>query len=157
MPTSSPACNVADEAKQPSRERDEYTVTELCDRFMSQYATRYTTDDGKPSAEVDCLKRAVHFLRNTSGFGSTPTNDFGPLRLQVVRQAMIDDGGTRDWINNQVGRIRLIFKIGVSWEMARSEVWVALKTVPALAVGEAQRTNRDSPFRTMTWKPFEGN
>jgi len=49
---------------------------------------------------------------------------------------MVAAGWSRRWINRQIGRIRLIFRIGVSWEMVRPDVVAALKTLPALVVGE---------------------
>lgn len=122
------------EAKRPPKQKVEFLVSELCVRFLTQYAGRYRRSDGRPSAEVDCFKSAISHLHKL--FGDSPANEFGPLRLQVVRQSMIDAGWARRWINKQVGRIRLIFKVGVSWEVVRPDVLAALQTVPSLAIGE---------------------
>jgi integrase len=125
---------MAAEAKRPAMNRPAFSVNELCVRFLTQYATRYKTEDGKPSAEVDCFKAAMAHVRKL--FGAISVNDFGPLRMLAVRQSMVDAGWSRRWINKQVCRVRLIFKLGVSWEMVRVDVFHALKTLPPLTIGE---------------------
>ncbi len=115
-------------------------VNLLCLRFLTDYATRYRQSDGRPSAEVDCFKCVIRLLREH--FGTTVADEFGPLRLRVVRDAMVAAGWSRRWINKQVGRIRLIFRIGVSWEIVRPEVVVALKTLPPLVIGETTAPER---------------
>ncbi len=112
----------------------------LCLRFLTDYATRYRQPDGRPSAEVDCFKSVIRLLRQL--FGTTVADEFGPLRLRVVRDAMVTAGWSRRWINRQIGRIRLIFRVGVSWAMVRPEVVVALKTLPALVPGETSAPER---------------
>ncbi len=124
--------------KGPSAGRPKVNV--LCLRFLTDYATRYRQPDGRPSAEVDCFNCVIRLLREH--FGTTTADDFGPLRLRVVREAMIAAGWSRRWINRQVGRIRLIFRVGVSWEMVRPDVVVALKTLPALVAGETSAPER---------------
>lgn len=111
-------------------------VSELCVRFVADYAIpRYKTTDGKPSAEVACFKSVMRILDDL--FGGTYANDFQALRLRTCRQAMIDAGWARRWINKQVSRIRLIFRVGASWEMVRPDVLASLETVPALTAGES--------------------
>lgn len=121
-------------AKQVPGNRPSKSVNELCIKFLTDHATRYKTEDGKPSAEVDCFKSAISHLRTL--FGETPANDFGPLRLRAVRESMVNAGWSRQWINKQVQRIRLIFNIGQSFEMVDKVVALSLKDVPALIPGE---------------------
>jgi hypothetical protein len=128
--------DMASEAAKPPNKRGAHSVSELCVRFLTQHATRYKTADGKPSAEVDCFKSVIYHLRTL--FGETAVNDFGPLRLSAVRQAMVEAGWSRNWVNKQVGRLRLMFRVGVSWEIVSKTVCDALKDLPALIPGETE-------------------
>ncbi|MDZ4689528.1 MAG: tyrosine-type recombinase/integrase [Planctomycetaceae bacterium] len=112
------------------------TINEVCLRFLTEHCLRYRGSDGKPSAEVRCLKGVTRILRQL--YGRTVADDFGPLKLRAVRQAMIEAGWTRRFINKQIGRLRLIFRVAVSWEMVRADVLAALDSVPALASGESK-------------------
>ncbi|WLD11896.1 tyrosine-type recombinase/integrase [Planctellipticum variicoloris] len=116
------------------------TVNVLCLRFLTDYAQRYRNSDGTPSAEVDCHKGAIRHLRAICG--ETSTDSFGPLRLRAVREAMVRTGWSRGFINSQVARIRLIFRVGVSWEMVKPETLVPLESLPALAPGESAAPER---------------
>lgn len=113
-----------------------FLVSELCVRFLTDYAyQRYTKVDGTPNDEVRCFKCVIRIL--TDLFAMTPANEFQALRLRTVRQKMIEKGWARKWINKQVARVRLMFRVAVSWEMVRPDVLASLQSVPPLSVGES--------------------
>ena len=45
-------------------------------------------------------------------YGVTPISDFGPMALKAVRNAMVEAGWTRGFINKSVDRIRKFFRWG---------------------------------------------
>ena len=68
------------------------TVGELILRYW-QYVESYYVKDGRPTAEPDNVRQAMRFVRRL--YGSTPAEDFGPLAIKAVRQAMIEHPITR--------------------------------------------------------------
>jgi hypothetical protein len=77
------------------------TINDVCLRFLTEHCQRYRGSDGKPSAEVRCLKGVTKLLREL--FGRTVADDFGMLELRAVRQRKIDSGWSRQFVNKQVG------------------------------------------------------
>lgn len=69
-------------------------------------------------------------------YGPTPAATFGPRALKVVRQAMVDAGWTRRYINRQVGCLRHVFKWGVENELVRPAVHQGLTAVAGLKRGK---------------------
>ncbi len=77
-------------------------------------------------------------------YGSTPVEDFGPLKLRIIRDSMIqgDPEGpyprepwSRKYINQQCRRIRSVFKWAASHELADVSVYQSLCTVEPLKLG----------------------
>jgi integrase len=64
--------------------------------------------------------------------------DFGPLSLEAVRQQMIETGNSRGYINQNVGRIRRMFKWAVSKEVIPVTVYQSLLTVTGLKKGKCR-------------------
>ena len=110
------------------------SVNEVCLAFLTKYATRYRRPDGNPSAEVDCFKSAIRILKPL--FGETPAAEFGPVRLRVVRDAMIAAQWSRNFINKQIRRVRMMFRFAVSLELIPASILAALDSFSALSEGE---------------------
>lgn len=127
-------------SQQPAPARSMVTVNQLCLRFLTDYCRRYRRVDGRPSAEVDCFKGVIRHLEPL--YGETPANDFGPLRARQVRQAMIDSGWSLRYINKQMGRLRLLFRVGVSWELVDARVLAGLDSIPSLVAQETTASVR---------------
>ncbi|WP_397570457.1 tyrosine-type recombinase/integrase [Schlesneria sp. T3-172] len=119
------------------------SVVELCLKFKDEGLARFS------KSEQHCQRAAMRVLRQM--FGVTPISEFGPLRLRVVRQAMVDgdknlkdaDGKpcprkpwSRQTVNRQVKRIQALFRWGVSWEIVPESIASALSTVTILTKGE---------------------
>jgi integrase len=104
------------------------TLNELMLRFRTDELPRYST------AEQWCLKSATRVAREM--FGATLADEFGPLKLRLVRDAMVAKGWSRSFTNKQVKRLRMIMRWGVSWELVSQTVADSLSTVKALEPGE---------------------
>lgn len=118
----------------PSADSD-WSVTELAAAYW-RYAKAYYVKDGKPTDEVACIKGALRHLRAL--YGPTHARDFGPIALKAVRQRMIDDGWSRDFINKQVGRLKRCFKWGVANEHIPAANYQALIALDGLKRGRSQ-------------------
>lgn len=131
------------EAFRPGVPSIEFTVGDLLMRFVGEEYPRYAP------AEQRCQKGAIRILRQL--FGETAAKDFGPLKLRLVRDAMIkgdpeatDANGkprprlpwSRKFVNKQIARLDAIFRWGVSWELVPQTVADALTTIRPLKKGE---------------------
>jgi integrase len=112
-------------------------VVELVARYWRHAKVYY---GGGHGGELGSFRLAIGFLRRL--YGRTPVIDFGPLALKVVRQAMVDAGWSRRYVNRQVERIRRMFRWGVEQELVRVEVYQALRAVEGLRLG---RTSAREP------------
>ncbi|MBC7821556.1 MAG: hypothetical protein IAG10_32120 [Planctomycetaceae bacterium] len=83
------------------------SINELCVLFF-KHAEQHYRKDGKLTSEYDLLTLAIDPLKEL--FGMTPVEEFGPLALKAVREAMVAKGWTRGTVNAEVGRIRRIFR-----------------------------------------------
>ena len=85
-------------------------------------------------------------------YGRTPAAAFGPKKLRMLREEMIRGDQTADpprkpwsrkYINQQVQRIRRVFKWAVAHEMVAPEVHQALRTLEPLKRGRSEA--RENP------------
>ena len=65
------------------------TINELAAHYM-KFAIEYYRKDGKPTASVDGVRSALRYL--CKNYGRTRVDDFGPLALAAIRNAMIEAG-----------------------------------------------------------------
>lgn len=131
--------------------RADLTVVELIAVYW-EFAKTYYVKNGKPTSEQTSIRLALRPLKSL--YGTTPVIDFGPLALEVVRERMIDDGVTRKRINQHVGRIRRMFKWGVSKEMVPVTVHQPLMCLDGLRKGRSRATE-SQPIRPVPWKQVE--
>lgn len=123
---------VAAGRRMPSRQVGDITLNELLVAFL-RWARTYYVKDGKPTAEVDCLKSAVRPLREL--YGRSSVADFGPLALKAVRERMIAFGWCRYYVNRSVSRLKRIFRWGVENELVPPVVYQGVKEVAGLKQG----------------------
>ena len=79
------------------------------------------------------MDQALRFIRQL--YGTSPAQEFGPMALKKVRQAMIDAGRSRKLINKDVNRIRQMF----GWAVENELMMVA---VAQAAPGRSKRLRR---------------
>lgn len=121
-------------AREPD-ESGEITIVELIARYK-RYAEGYYRKDGEVTSEVASILSAAKVLKNM--YGRDSVDEFGPLKLQAIQQAMIRAGWTRGNINKQTQRIVRMFGWGVSQELVKPEVAQALREVKGLHKGRTE-------------------
>ncbi|NQT19264.1 MAG: tyrosine-type recombinase/integrase, partial [Planctomycetes bacterium] len=111
------------------------TVDELIAAYWL-HARSYYVKDGNPSSEISCIRQALRPLKRL--YGHTETSQFGPLALKAVRNVMIQSGWCRKMINDNVGRIKRVFKWGVENELVPPSVFHGLQAVVGLRRGRSE-------------------
>lgn len=76
-------------------------------------------------------------------YGKLPVNDFTPMNLKKVREAMIAAGWVRTSINKQVRRITRMLRWGVESGLVAPDVHAACKAVPGLRFGRSSATESE--------------
>ena len=124
-------------ARSDEDEDHEVTVTEIVVRYYRWAKGRYGT------AGVSSVKTSLKILRRL--YGSVVACDFGPKKLRVVREQMVEKGWTRKSVNRQVSRLRSVFKWAASHEIVPFEVYHRLTTIEPLRPGEVEESERVMP------------
>jgi integrase len=100
-----------------------------------RFAVQHYRKDGEPTSQQGRIRSALRPLRRL--YGHTPACDFGPLALKAVRQAMIEDGWSRGFINSCVGCIKRLFKWSVENELVPPAVYQGVQAVAGLRKGRS--------------------
>lgn len=122
----------------------ELTINELVVAYWAFAQTYYVRTDGRPSGSLESIKVALRYL--CEGHGRLPAGEFGPRALDGIRSRMIDANLSRRYINDQVDRIRRVFKWGVAQELVPVETHQALQTLSGLRRGRS-RARETPPVR----------
>jgi site-specific recombinase XerD len=104
------------------------TVAEVLAAWVQHAEKRYGD-----RAELQNYKTPLRVMRRL--FADLPAKDFGPLKLDAVREYMINAGLVRKSINGHVGRICRVFRFAVEKELIPAAVFDALDKVKGLAKG----------------------
>jgi integrase len=128
----------------PDRDRATLTIAELLAAWR-EFAKGYYPPNGKTTSEltmVDCAVRALEAF-----YGHELAAGFGPKKLKATRELMVNGytangkqfrGTSRRHINQQVGRIKRVFKWATSEELVSPTVYQALATVSAIKFGRTE-------------------
>lgn len=116
-------------------------VGELMAAYLQFARTYYVDEAGLPSLEYEQINYAMKPLAKL--YAGLPVRAFGPKRLKRVRRRMVTGAWhtpdprpwTRKHINQQIGRIRRMFKWGVENELVPSRVLHALQAIQPLKQG----------------------
>jgi integrase len=119
----------------PPDPRSSPSVAEVMVAYW-RHVTTYYVKDGRPTSEVDNIRQALRFVRKP--YGARSAAEFGPAALKAVRQAMVDHGLCRAYVNRQVNRVRRMFKWAVESELVPVTVYQALAAVAGLAKGRSE-------------------
>jgi integrase len=110
------------------------TINEMLLAYLN-HADTYYVKNGKPTTEPGNIRTALRPLRKL--FGDLPARDFGPRKLQCVRQAMIDSGLCRNEVNKRVRHLVRAFKWATAAELVRPSIYHGVAAVPGLRRGRA--------------------
>ena len=110
------------------------TIADLAARFLEDKKNYYVNVYGEQTGQLQRLQTALQYPLRM--FADIPVDEFGPLKLQLVRQQMLDSGRfAREYINTLVNCIRHVFKYGVEQELVKPETLLALKSLSPLKRG----------------------
>lgn len=112
---------------------EQLTVTELIAAYWGHCKTYYVKPDGSPTGELSPTRMALKPIKEL--YGTSLASDFGPMALKAVRQQMIELGWARTLINQQIGRIKRMFKWGVENETVPPDIYHGLSCVSGLKAG----------------------
>lgn len=107
------------------------SVRKLADRYV-EHARGYYVKNGVVTAEAGMIAKALG--RTVALFADLPATGFGPLCLEQVRDAMIEEGLRRETINGSLRRIRRAFKWAAARELIPASTHHALTLVEGLPV-----------------------
>jgi integrase len=114
------------------RAEGELYITQLIVAYL-KFAQGYYRKHERLTSEYTDL---IHALRPVKRlYGRQPVAEFGPLALQNVMQAFVDAGWARSTVNRQTGRVKRMFRWGVSRELLPACISDALDKVDGLRKG----------------------
>lgn len=80
------------------------------------------------------MKIALRHTREL--YGKTAAQDFGPLALVAIQNRLVDENHCRRYINQNIGRIKRMFKWATARELLPVQTYQRLLTVPGLRKGK---------------------
>ncbi|MGO8903919.1 MAG: tyrosine-type recombinase/integrase [Isosphaeraceae bacterium] len=107
-------------------------VGEIVLKFF-EHAKTYYVKGGTPTGEHVTIRCCLRPL--VKRFGELPAREFGPKKLKLVREDMIELGWSRRYCNKAVGIVKRCFTWAASEELVSGETAMALKTVQGLQEG----------------------
>lgn len=108
------------------------TLWQLADQYNA-HAAVYYRKHGRSTRESGAIKEALAVA--VEMYGDEPVIEFGPLKFQLVRDAMVGKKWSRRYINKLCGRIKRAFRWGVTLELVPATVCGALREVEGLKSG----------------------
>lgn len=134
-------------------------VSDLLATYRTYAEQHYKSNGDTRCAEPYHLKGVFRStLRATlkgASVGAMPVDKFGPLALIAVRDYMVEHHDwTRRYINEQIGRLKRIWRWGVSQEIVLATVYQALQTVEGLRKGKS-KARESKPVRPVEWELVE--
>ncbi|MCH8853321.1 MAG: site-specific integrase [Planctomycetes bacterium] len=110
------------------------------DRLMCELSSAYWDfvqdyyrKNGRPTDEQGHVRVLLRHLQRL--YGRTPAIKFGPLRLKAFRLKLIDADWSRSYVNDQIARLKRMFKWAAENEIVPGRVFEDLKNVAGLRKG----------------------
>lgn len=113
----------------------ELTVSELILQYWRYASARYVEQTGRPKKELSAIKTAMRPVKRL--FGAASVAEFGPRALLVIQQEYVRAGYCRTIVNDQVRRVRRMFKWATANELIDPSVFHGLQAVDGLRAGES--------------------
>ena len=111
-------------------------IPDLVRAYMAFADAYYVDPHGKSTHEPENIRYAMKIL--PACFPALPVDEFGPLRLKEVREAMIEKNWCRSLINQRIGIIRRMFKWAVSEQIVSPVILHGLQAVTGLKRGRTR-------------------
>lgn len=122
--------------RQLAQPQEAVTITELVARYWQFAQDNY----GGSTASAAKERRHIHIVLGIlrEAYGHAKAGDFGPKALRIVRQKMIERGWCRRFVNQNVGRIKRIFRWATENELIPGGVYHSLQAVLGLRRGRTE-------------------
>ena len=98
-----------------------------------QFAQTYYVKHGRPTSDQTCIRLTLRPLR--LGFSRFEAKDFTALKLQELRESWIQQGLARTTINQNMSRVKRMFRWAVSQEKVPPATYQSLQSVAGLKKG----------------------
>ena len=125
-------------------ERTDISVAEVFAAYLEYARNYYANADGSPSKELPAIKSAMNPA--DALYGDLNAAEFGPQKLKVVRQKMIESDWCRSLVNRRINCIRRVFKWAASEELIPVSTFEALRTLAGLRRGRTE-ARESAPVR----------
>jgi integrase len=122
--------------RQPIGPTDEIAVVELIARYWGHVQSYYRKPDGTQTSEVTSIQLAMRPLKEL--YGPTSAASFGPLALKAVREKMVAKGWCRKSVNQNIGRIKRMFRWATENELIPPSIYQGLQAVSGLRMGRSE-------------------
>jgi integrase len=99
----------------------------------TKFAEVHYHREGKECTHLGMVKDALRVVKEL--FGRLPAHEFGPKKLKAVQQAMTAKEWSRNYVNEQIGRVKRMFKWATQEELIPGDVWHSLQAVEGLRRG----------------------
>lgn len=116
------------------------TIVELVSRYW-KFAQAYYVKDGRPTGAIFGIRVALRLLKEH--YGRTRASECGPLALKSLQRRMVESGQSRRYVNDNIDRLRRLFRWAVHEELVSAVIYQALMAVPGLRKGRTDA--RESP------------
>jgi integrase len=123
------------------------TVNEVLLAYL-RFSETYYRKGGRLTKQYSRIVAALRPVRRL--YGTTPARDFGPLALKAVRQVMVGEGWSRNYVNSCVGCVKRLWKWACSEELVPAEVYQRVRTVEGLRRGRSA-ARETKPVRPVPW------
>ncbi len=128
------------------------SVNELILEYFRHVQTYYRHPDGRPTSEVENVRRALRWPRQL--YGHTDAAAFDGPALEAVRGQMVAAGLCRNRINKDVSRVKRMFRWAVAKGKVPAETFQRLAAVEGLRAGRSDARETD-PVRPVPWEVAE--
>lgn len=106
------------------------TIREVVDRYRLARLVELSPRD---RAHIEPILSTMAEL-----YGDTPAADFGPVRFEALRMAFVRKDWSRNYTNDQMGRVKQVLRWLVTRELFPGEKLAAIREVLPLRAGQTQ-------------------
>ncbi len=124
----------------PPAQPNDITVAEVINAFR-KWAQRYYIKDGQSTGTWENYKPVLRLLRRL--YGNTPAVEFGPLALKSIQRRFVEQGQSRRYANDNISRLKKMFRWAASEQLIPVSVVQALDTVSGLEKGRTDARETD--------------
>lgn len=103
--------------------------------YIKRHVDVHYRKNGEPTSEARHIRDAVRPM--CALFGSEPAAEFGPLKLELVRNQYVAAEMVRRSVNRHASRIKRLFKWAVAKQIVNPAVYQALACVDGLRAGRS--------------------